>query len=146
MSQVYLTPKIAIIRDSSAADWLGYTGSGAIIIEETVAATLQSVVIVESSDGNEKLFHEMKIDNYQTYDETGTPAPGDLTYLLNFIAIVKEDGATTWTAYKGSSTTIDFSSDKLTFLNTIRQAYGDGKFRIFQEIVQSHTHGFVLVP
>lgn len=151
MAQVYLSKFIAITRDDSAAVFKGFKSGGDIITEQNTAASMQDLIKIESSDGNQQIFNEMKLiadaTNFVAYDESGpAPTTGDLTYNNNFIALIIEQGATQEDVYLAGGDDIPARSDKLTFLAELRQIFGDGKFRIFQETVQIHTHAFVLVP
>ena len=151
MAQAYEDKFIGIIRATTSANFEAFTASGTEIVEQTNATTLLNQLIVEQSDGNHQIYNETTLttdaNNTHIFDETApSPPSGDFTYLNTFVALVKDKGATVFTVFTGSSTTVEFSNDKSTFLATLRQDFGDGKFRIFQQLVQAHTHTFTLVP
>jgi len=145
MSQAYLTKFIGVVRETSSANFELYK-AGSVVKEFTSSITAQNEIIIEKSDGNQKIFNEMKIDNYQTFDETYIPISGDLTYNATFVAMVKANSSAGWEAFTDDSSIIILQSDKNLLLTIVRQAYGDGLFRLFQEAVQVHTHGYITVP
>ena len=85
--------------------------------------------------------------DYIVYDESGAaPGSGDQIYLTRFVALYRTVDSGPWFIYTGTGTTIVFSTDKYTFLNTLKQAYGIGRFRVFQKLEELSTHSFNLVP
>lgn len=150
MSQRYFETFIGVIRQSATESFTSYPYENSTIQEETVKETMQNSIIINYSDGNHEIYQEMVLIpdavNYVIFDETYTPVPLDPTYSTKFIALIKETSTSNWSVYTGTGQTIIFSVDKTTFLATLRQAYGDGTYRIFQKVVESAAHGFVVVP
>ena len=145
MSQRYDNKFIAIVRSTDQSDWSQYPTSGNIT-EYGTKETAQNAITVNYADGNQDIYQEMVIIDDRSFDETYTPVSGDPTYNDRYIAMVRSSSSSSWELYTGSGSTIEIVSDKTTFLTTIRGAYGDGNFRIFDSVVQSHSHSFVTVP
>lgn len=148
MAQVYLNSLIGISRANNGASWVSYPSTSTTITEFADKTTAQNALIVDSSDNNHQIFQEMKLaSDYQSFDTTGlAPAPGDQIYFTKFIGLYRLTDTGAWQLYKGTGTTLIFSVDSATFLTTMRTNYGDGRFRIFQQLEETSTHGFNLVP
>ena len=147
MSQAYLTNFLAISRQSSSVNFNVYTGNGTQIVPTNDAAALLAEVIADYSDQNREVAQRLIIIDDRSYDETYTPVQNDYTYdSAIYFGIVKEKNATLWTPYKETGTDLVLYSDKYTLLSNLRQNYGDGKFQVYQKMVITDNHSFVLVP
>ena len=150
MAQKYENKYIGLVRSTSSAAWEGYTAGGSGIVESTSAPTMQSDILIDYSDGNHEIYDECTLiadaTLHTTYDTSYVPVSGDLTYTNFFIALVKATASSAWETYTGSGSVIVKATDKVTFLSNLRAEYGDGMYRIFQQAVETHTHGYVTVP
>lgn len=147
MAQRYDNNFVSLIRTTSTASLDIKKNSNNDIEVTSDQNTLQTNLVVEYGDNNQKIFRELTILTNNSFDETYTPVTGDLTYQANsYIGLIQPVNATKFETYNAGGTTVAIQTDKNTLLDALKNNYGDGKFRVFQEVVQSHTHGFVLEP
>ena len=149
MAQVYYDKYISSVRSTQSGSWVAFPISGSTVGEYPSSSSIQSAVIVDSSGTNEIIFRELVITppGYTTYDESGAaPSTGDLTYANSFIGLVRATASANFSIYTGSTNLIEFKNDKDTFLTELRAIYGDGNFRVFAEVVQSHSSSYILEP
>lgn len=151
MSQIYLITYIGIVKQTSGDKWEGHPIDKSNIDEFGSKLDAQNAVKLEHSDLNQAVYQEMKLiaDNtlHTIYDETGAaPISGDQLYDQKFIALWKEKTGDPEQLYTGDGELLAISTDKLQFLSNLRGKFGDGLFRIFQILRQTHVHGFDLKP
>lgn len=146
MSQKYENNFLALKRLSSEYNFEIYTGKGTTIVPTGNAPALLAEIIADYADQNREVCQRLTIIDDRSYDETYTPVPGDYTYdSVLYFGIVQEKGSTLWSGYNGTGSTLVLSADKNTLLSNLRQNYGDGKFQVYQKMVITDSHDFVLV-